>query len=266
MKRNSVLLSSLFLAGLLEAAITPVQSFSFDFISGGNSFDPSEPEEPFTSFLESIPISGFNKFDPSLGTLREIRLTVQVSVSFDASIEAEEVDDTSLPFDLALDLETGIDAGVFYLPSGNNILLFPATEGYGSVNLGGAGYDPNDFIFDDQFYFFDGASDQFGPFNDVGEVTMGSLFASDPDVSLSDFVGIGPVQGLEVGVLVPLDNVWTVANIPYPFGSITVNLEAGEVTLTYVYEPGITPIPEPGHLAALLGLSAAAGLGLRRRR
>ncbi len=127
--------------------------------------------------------------------------------------------------------------------------------------MGAFDEDPQDFIFDDLFFFDDQVTDTYGAFETEGLLPMGTIFATDAEFVESDFVGAGEVTALSITSFVELEGTATLDNHGEPGLEITISLAGGEATLQYKYEP----IPEPSTYAAIFG-ALGLGLALLRRR
>ena len=245
-----------------QVAITPGQAINFDSFEDGTSTDLEASTTVTVS--QTQPLGSFTKFDSSLGTLTEVRLTAEIRTEVFVQIGSDEVIDESSPFSLFLDdsdsfMETDLVYNAGNGPTGRSV--GGEAGGFGSV--GDTDLDPSDFSAEG-FFFFDSASDEYGGFASGGSVlTSGSIFATDADFLESDFVGTGTVSGLQLISFAEVDPVnLIIDNLASAFIEVSTTTDAGEATLEY----GYTPVPEPRPLVAVVGILALAIGVLRRRR
>lgn len=243
--------------GAAQAASTTVFGDFADFFSSISYTSADGPPSGF--FLFDAPVTGLAKFDPALGTLTDIIVTIgdsgppagPVFLSLSADIAATQAD-IEIPFSASA-MVTG-DAGLYYLTM--------ATA---------------DTIFAD---FFDISASCGGGFADLVCADGGGVGGTDGEISgttsifglvdPADFVGAGEfVETLVVGLFIEtaatftaLDNVLEATlDVSYDVFAGTSALPTDPVIeLTYVY----TPVPLPG--ALLLFAPVAAGLAFARRR
>lgn len=242
---------------LLPAAsfgATSSQTVLFPDTGGGTFYDSDSPGSPGTGFTDTVPLTGFNQFDPALGTLNEVRIRLGIDASWDLFAEVDpdfNIIDPGSTFAIDFATDSFIEAGIFYQPTGANILISAAVDAY---------FDPFQLFFiGDIDNPSDGDGDSFGELNLSGSETTGSLFPGINNFNSADFVGTGTVQGLELGFFVPLDDFWFTENLNSATVELTYSLAATEVTIDYLYDP----IPEP---SSFLLLAAGLGLITRRRR
>jgi hypothetical protein len=214
----------LFLAPLV--AVTSAQAAT---ISDSDTYGPTGvPEAP-------APLATLGQFDPALGTLLSVELTLDAD-AFAGSIDWDN--EAGIPTDITL----GIGAEVTAVGlAGLSVIAIPlqlgSASGIAADNDGAA-----DFVGTDSFSVSGGlGSDSqsntlFGGFGAyIGLGTFDTTIGSVVQNFLSTTGGFGPIQQ-------------------------TPGQTSGTVTVTYTY----TPVPEPG-TATLLGMSLV-GLGLRGRR
>ncbi|MGF1448414.1 MAG: PEP-CTERM sorting domain-containing protein [Opitutales bacterium] len=190
-------------------------------------------------------------------------MTAQVSVSVDYLFEATDVFDPNELFTAAYEpaFNDLSQTSVVYRPGGSTS-GFAVTFDNGDIpTLGAFDEDPQDFTFDDFFFFEDQVFDVYGAFETEGLLSMGSIFATDAEFVEADFVGTGEVTALSISTFVELAGSATLDNHGEPGLEITISLAGGEATLQYEYEP----IPEPSTYAAIFG-GLALGAALLRRR
>jgi hypothetical protein len=245
----SAILAAVTLSHKVQGATTS-QTIGFGNVTGGNFYDSSSPGESGTGYLDSIALSGFDKFDPALGTLTEVRVHLNIQASWNLLLQINNPDsqiiDQGNPFSIDFSLQSGLEAGVFYTPTGSNRLVSVATDTYfTSIGLNFTGGTENTS---------DGTSDSFG-----NPTAQGSLFPGVDEFNSADFVGVGTVQELTLGLAVSLDDIWNTDNLNSAEAELTYQLDETDVTLEFIY----TPIPEPSFL--LLSLAGTV-IGLTRRR
>lgn len=254
--------------GVSGAAVTPVQTSAFAGDDDGVYTDLGDGN--FISASAESAISGFTKFDASLGTLTDVLLTVEVDATISMVIEADVLDPIDAPvFSFYLDPISGglIQAGMLYSPTGGIVSFVVTSDNTSLSSLGTEFEDPAPYIFDfgggPAFFYSDSYSESFGGFSSGGTTAAtGSLSALDPDFLASDFIGTGAVTGLSMSNILNYDNdpsELSLLNVPYGFVQPEVSFSAGNATLQYVY----TPIPEPS--VGMLVLLGALVSGRRRR-
>lgn len=182
-------------AGSLSAEVTPVQSTNY---SGQELYEFDELVNGFGNvyIFETENITGLPKFDPSLGTLQEIRLSVTGSANIEIALFSGSIEDESQLFtayfdpDLDGNSSTSVDVGLFYSPSGENVGYGIGLEFYSPPSLGFEDEDPQNWTFDSTFYFDDYVNDDFFFYDGVDESPLQiTLAADDPTLNLDDFVG-----------------------------------------------------------------------------
>ncbi|MEM0965316.1 MAG: PEP-CTERM sorting domain-containing protein [Verrucomicrobiota bacterium] len=240
--------------------LTPVQTINF----GGSINDTFVSiDDSQISVDTSSPFTGFQKFDPSLGTLKQVLLTAQVSVEVSYLFEASDVFDVDEPFTAGYEpgFNDLVQTSVIYRPN-DGFSGFAVTFDLNDVPvLGAFDEDPQNFIEDDFFFFTDEAFDSYGAFGIEGLPSEGVIFSTDDEFVESDFVGSGEVTTLSLDSFVELNEMATLDNHGEPSLTITVEIVAGEATLQYEF----IPIPEPSTYAMIFG-AGALGLVLLRRR
>jgi hypothetical protein len=241
--RRSAACALFLFAQPLHAEVTPVQTLPF---TGGS-------DGTFTNLLSDPinlnigePLTGFQKFDPALGTLTEIRITAEVRATFGVGVSAEQVDDENSPFTVRFE-DSGSDllqVSVIYNPTGENFGKSLTIDNANSGSAGATGADPLDWGAPGGFSFSDSTGSEFGGFAGEGDTpTEGSLLTSDPDINLSDFVGTGTVPGLSITYAAQIENTGSLENVPEAFIEVEIGLEPGSVTLQYVYTPAAPAVP-----------------------
>jgi len=99
-KQPHILISAALLAASVQPvfaglSLTPLQTVVFSQVDDGTFTDfPG----PFIGLTAGEPLTGFTKFDPSLGTLKEIRVSAEIAASVDVTLFVDEVTDASQPF------------------------------------------------------------------------------------------------------------------------------------------------------------------------
>ena len=249
--RVAVASVALLFAGSAYGDLTPLQTLEFDGQGGGTSFDSSSVDPSDSWLLSASPVTGFTKFDPALGTLNAVLITVQVSADWTLSVDAQDVIDVNEAHSVDFSLATTLDAGVYYQPTNAAVLVSVASDQSFGPAISAYSEEPGPLS--------DSTSDVFGNYALYVTLTTGSILPSNSDFYAPDFVGLGSVAGLDVGIFYPFSGEsWVLVNTSGATAYLQGNLQGGEVTLQYDY----TPIPEPTSLALL---AVAGALILRRR-
>lgn len=137
-----------------EQQTTPLQTIPFGGASGGGS---EEIGSGTLSASVSQQLDQFEKFNPALGTLVEVLLTVEVNAYYAIDISSSSINDPDSPFSIEIydDPETLIQASVIYAPTN-------ASSGYSvtfdNESFNGASIyeeNPGDWGAPDDFYFID---------------------------------------------------------------------------------------------------------------
>ena len=227
----------------LHAEVTPVQTVQFAGDTEGTFTDLLLDD--FQLNIDEA-LTGFQKFDPALGTLTEIRITAEVRATFNLTVSADEVEDVDSPFTVRFEDQVSdvLQAGVSYSPTGEN---FARVLTFDTENPGSAGVedeDPTDWGAPEDFYFWDSTEREFGGFANEGDTpSEGSLSTSDPDINLNDFVGTGMVEGLSFFYIAILANTGVMENVPAAYLEVEIGLDPGAVMLQYVYTPAAPSVP-----------------------
>jgi len=185
----------------------------------------------------ATPAATLSLFDPALGTLTKVTLTL------DASTSAGTISwDNEAGVESAVTLGIGAEVTAVGL-AGITVVAVPLQTGSTMVDADN-----------------DGAADFIG--TDAFSVTGGSGTDSDMDMLT---VGLGPYIGLGTFDVIVSSSVETFVSTTGGFGPIdpVPGLTDGTVTVTYTY----TPVPEPSTM--VLGAMALVGLvavGRRRRK
>ena len=195
----------------LSAAVTPVQTTSY---TSGEIYETDDLVDGlgWIGFFEEQSLTGFQKFDPSLGELEEVRLTITGSAYLEMTIFSDALEDPELPFTAIFesDFEESddlIDVGLTYNPSGTNLIIGPGLEFLQPGSLGFEGEDPADWTFD-TFYFEDYFSEDFFFYDGVDNPPLEVTIRMDEaNVNPADFRGEGEVTGLAFEVYLSLIHI-----------------------------------------------------------
>lgn len=227
----------------LRADVTPMQTVSFAATQESTSADVGSG---MVSLSANQPLIGFTKFNPSLGTLTEIRFYVQVDARYELTVTAAGVADEGSPFSVVRPASPGdlVQAGVVYSPTAANFGLAVTFDNATAASVGGENLSPQDHGAPGNFLYQDSRIEEFGGFAQGGGTpTEGSLLASNPDINLADFVGSGAVPGLNFSLVSIITNGETPVNVPQATLGHLIAFAAGSATLQYVYTPAVTSTP-----------------------
>jgi hypothetical protein len=241
------------ISGASASIFTATQTTTFN--SNGDFSSTSLDGLQLNVFF-SEQILGLNKFDPSLGTLLQVFLTVQIDGQTDYSLTVFNSFDEPFSAEYSEGANDFAQAGITYRP-GNSAFGFAVTvdSAYLPSALGGTdlGIDSLNEIFVD--------GDVFGAFALEGLASEGTIASGDAEFFEPDFVGIGEIDTLFIEGFVDLVDGLFVENVDGGEIEAGINLNSGDVTLQYFYEP----VPEPASYAMILG-GLALALSLVRRR
>jgi hypothetical protein len=239
MRLAAALVTSGLLAASAPSSADTVTWFGqFEAVSGGSFYSSLDPSDPGSFFLDFSRVVGIPRFDPALGTLTDITLTVDPSAPIQVEIGGDLTGIQDDPGELfAAEAYVDGDYGVYYDSTSflSTLLVDFFSAGAscdGGVDDGGCG---------DSLY---GVSDSLSGTSSI----LGSV---DP----ADFIGAsGSVESLIVGLFYPVsaefpvtDNVSEVT-LDLFFDLYDDGIGEGPIGITYSYEP--VPLPPA---VALLG-------------
>jgi hypothetical protein len=231
--------------GATGAEVTPSQSTNYLNQELSDVADVFAAGEIY--LYEEETLTGFQKFDPTLGELTEVRFTVTGSASLEMVLSSSELIDEELPFTLLYDPDGSgfsnfADVGLVYAPTGTNIGLSVVTDSISAPRLGYEDEDPSGWSFE-SFYVDDFQSEEFFIHDGVDSPAReGSLLMSNPNVNPTDFIGVGEVTGLifqGFGEFNAADVITD--NLASAQLEAVLRYTTGEVTLEYVYTPASKP-------------------------
>lgn len=275
MNRSVFTFSSLSLAivSSTNAAImmTPLQTGTYGNLSDGTYTDFGSS----TTYLSnSAPITGFKKFDASLGTLTGIKFSLTSSVSAEYSFDLY-AEDENIPYGEVgyLSYDNYIDTDVVYGPTGSSFGYSMVYDTGFNISYYEENIDVNNYVYNNdgydvfEYHGHDNA-ESYGP-NTVEDTQS----FSNPDFVLSDFVGspTEDVNTLDASFYMEINSTFfshldTSFDPSIVFMSIDVLMDGGEATLQYIYDDNLGVIPEPSAVTTLFGLLALGGITRRRRR
>lgn len=234
----------------------------FDDFFSPLSYTSATPHDPGFFFLFDAGVMGIPKFDPGVGMLTDITVSVDPlkPISFDIGGDFDAAQaDTLSAFTSSVSLFG--DFGVYYESGG----IFTVMGDVFSISAGcgGAAMDPDGGCGD----MAPAASDSAGP--PFGPTSVFELFGSDSifaDVDMGDFVGPGEmVDSLLVGMFIETTAMFVNDNVSLSTLDVFYDIFAAGsgmddvVAVTYTY----TPVPLP---AGILLLGPALGLIAGSRR
>lgn len=187
------------LAPFSHAELTPVQRV--EYTGGGDGTSTDFMSESVSLTYEEA-LTGFTKFDPTLGTLTRVIVTAEVSATYSADLYSFSVSNPFGSFSLYYEesLNDSLQVSVAYKPTGETFALALTFDTQGPGSLGEEFLDPADYGGSDGFYYSDFVSFDFGGFADGGDLASeGEFLASHEDFNASDFIGTGNVTGLAIG-------------------------------------------------------------------
>lgn len=248
----------------LSGAFTAPQIISFTGDSDGTYTDLFPGSNINQSFV--IPLSGFSKFDPSLGILNAVEVSIDVEATVSVAVDSQSIIDDQSLFSLLLDdTDSLIQVSATYSPGGGTTALALTFDVGGFGIVGNSDVDPADYSFPD-FDYFEFTMDSFGGFSFGGSTpSEGTLLTSDTDYIASDFEGIGLVDTLDIlyfAEVIAGQFSFEFNNLDQAFIEVNIELSGGDASLVYDY----TPVPEPSSFPFLLGGVVSMWAVLRRRR
>lgn len=262
LKTATVVTVCLVVGSTAMAAFTPVQTVGF---AGGEATVTGSDSDSSVRASYQTSITGLQKFDPSLGTLTRVLLSIEVNASASIRLYSDGIIDDQALFSLQhvdQGAETFVQTQIGYNYDGP-LMRFLAISTGNLGTTGGTGLDPADYSASG-FVYTDESSIVYGGFSGGGSTPRtGQILNTDNFYDSTDFVGIGEVTTLSVVSFADAyltSTSFTIDNLDFADINTFTRVEAGNVTLQYEY----APVPEPASIAlsgALLAL-----LPRRRRR
>jgi MYXO-CTERM domain-containing protein len=250
---------------LLHGAITPLQTGNFDFQFDSDTYAADSGPQ---SLYSEVTLNGFTKFDPALGTLTKVLVSLEVEAGIFVDLFTDDIIDDQQLFSLEWDSSNSLfQTSVAYKPTGSGIGLGVTFDLPSVPTLGGVDLDPADYSGGELpgFSFSDSYGESYGAVGSgSGIPSTGEILASDPAFNLNDFQGVGSVEGLVLAMFADIDTAVFSDNIGSASLGVYMDVDnfGGKAQLQYEY----TPVPEPRLMAGLLGLAALAAAAFRRRR
>ena len=215
---NTVIAACLALS-LTTTAYAEIQSVSHTTelppASLGANFEPGS----FDFADVSVPITGLPQFDPALGTLIDFVVDFQWDFFVDFFIDAQGILDGGLPHEALATLDLG-GVGINFQRSdggsGGSVFFFE-NEGIGCFGEPGDGFSCSEFDFFEESAFT----------NDF------SLFG------FTDVTGTGSLDIFSVDIFYS-GTSFDLFNVGSAFFDIFTEVTGGSVTITYVYDDGVT--------------------------
>ena len=192
--------------------------------------------------IDSLPISGLPKFDPALGTLNSVTVTIDAEGFYDIFVEGDAITDNTQPHALGYS-SNSVGVELVYDDSGTGYVQssLPLLDSLSCNGFAGDDFPCAEYAFDLAFW---------------SEMDLPVTRGPDPYVE-SDFVGSGDVSVLELWFVIELISV-TTDNVDNNIGTISGGLNefsTNEVTINYDYTPSAGSVAIPMPVWALFGLS-----------
>jgi hypothetical protein len=273
----ALLIYATFATTVTAAIVTsPAQTYQTDYFSAHAYYSMYDVGVGSIIDGQGENITGFKKFDASLGTLQGVKLTYEFSGAIEVYAYAygydTEAPDSGGSFDFEFSgFDSFIDITTIYSPSND-----PNGYGYTGVSgsaffspLGMTGMDVDDYLYnyDDgsEFDYYDEYYDE------IDETAMNTLSVSGPNFDITDFVGDPneTVDTLYAQLYIDInESDFTINGIGNSEFEVyfDVYLYPGDITLEYIYDDAISIIPEPSAVTALLALCSLLSLSFHRRR
>jgi hypothetical protein len=220
-----------------QTQTTPLQTRAFNSAANGTSGVVNDGP---LSAGASETLDQFEKFNPALGTLVEVLLTVEVNANYSIQVTADSLIDSNALFSISIpsDGDNYIQAGLIYGPS-NSVFGYAVT--FDNASFPGLEFldeNPQDHGAPGNFQFSGSIEDIFGGFSGEGETpTSGSIPVTAEYFNPSDFIGTGNVVGLSFDLLTQISTSGTIDNLLTAGLQHSISFAAGNVTLQYVYLP-----------------------------
>lgn len=205
-----------------------VQTGTYAEVSIGADYDESQTYEPNHYYGSSNPVEGLLKFDPSLGQLREVRVSTEFNFQYDYGFNAQGILNTSTG--------SSYSASFSLQNFGGAIHVAPKEKPGWRYYAGGYGTGDISLMEDGVVGAGDGETSDGR--NESGIIP--SDYTLDfGDYAMNNFIQANPADtaliALEANVDVPTTAQFSLFNLAAIYGAAHSNLSAGSVTLTYVY-------------------------------
>ncbi len=252
---NRILVSVLsLLPSLLTAQILSLTHYS-DLIEVEDAVTYSSGHAYFTSswFYEGGFADPVPKFDPAMGILEKINISIVLQWNVYAELQVWEVLDENEPHSAGFDTSGNpLYFGLYYTPTPTPESLNSFSEVAESVDLFFTKEDSSDLSESQTTDVFADSLDDF--------VTVYDPANGIDNISLDDFVGAGSIVGLRPGMTLPFSGIFTLDNVSEAETWVDAALD-GWIEVEYVYQ-----IPESRHVGAVFALAALALVFVRLRR
>ncbi len=236
------------------ATITTSGTFEEFSHSQDYSYNESDGNIPVVYLTASSSVvSGLQEFDSSLGTLTGAQISVTLDYELYYEGEVIQSINYNLPYSVYFRPETTIYNSDGTVNHDYALIELDWRDG-NSIRPLISQHFPDDITWDGS-YSYGGGFDQMYNESFQGTYEVPDTAAYATALQLSDLIGTGYVQQLNVSVLTPEGGTWTTQNVSEANANVYADVSSGTVSIEYEY----TPVPVPGSVwlfgSALLGFA-----------
>lgn len=192
-------------------------------------------------FADRVAITGLQKFDPSLGTLTGVALSVSYDYTYGLNLTSGPVTDSGQAHQAKADFSNFVFLVGNQIGTNTTVLHQTSLATNSLTAAGAAGAPPA------------------GNSSSASGTLATSLKNVTGSLNLANFTGTGDVDSIIVATYLPYSGAFTLTNVDSATAQSSAGRTAGTISLQYTYN---TAVPEP----ATLALTAAAFAGFLRRR